>query len=111
MDVFELIKKRRSIFPVQYNGQKVDRKTIEQLLEAANWAPNHKMTEPWRFKVITGESKIKLGEYLSNKYQELEKRPKMVKVRKLLENSQKAGAIIIICMQRDLKESLPEWEE
>jgi len=80
-------------------------------LEAANWAPNHKKTEPWRFKVLQGESKEKLGLFLSLKYMETEAKPKEMKAKKLIENPRKAAAVIAICMQRDLKESVPEWEE
>ncbi len=111
MDIFELIKKRRSVFPVQYNDKPITKEDIEKLLEAANWAPNHKKTEPWRFKVLNGESKTRLGEFLSSKYQEVDANPKQVKIKKLLENPQRADAIIAICMQRDPNESLPEWEE
>lgn len=109
--VFDLIKRRRSVFPAQYNGREVAKETIEKLLEAANWAPNHKKTEPWRFKVLTGESKNRLGDFLSKKYQEVDPKPKQIKIKKLQENPQRAGAIIAICMQRDSSESLPEWEE
>lgn len=111
MDVFDLIKKRRSVFPVQYNDRVVEKETIQRLLEAANWAPTHRKTEPWRFKVLLGNSKDALGTFLANKYQEVEERPKKIKIKKLLENPSRAGAIIAICMQRDPKESLPEWEE
>ncbi|MEM1259244.1 MAG: nitroreductase [Bacteroidota bacterium] len=109
--LFDIIKKRRSVFPAQYNTKPVSKETIEMLLEAANWAPNHRKTEPWRFKVLLGNSKEALGTFLANKYQEIEERPKQIKVKKLLENTSRAGAIIAICMQRDPKESLPEWEE
>ncbi len=109
--IFDLIQNRRSVFPVQYNGKPISRVAIEQILEAANWAPTHKKTEPWRFKVLLGNSKEKLGEFLSTKYLEVVERPKQMKTKKLLENPKRAGAIIAICMQRDLKESLPEWEE
>lgn len=109
--IFDLIQNRRSVFPVQYNGKSISREDIEKILEAANWAPTHKKTEPWRFKVLLGKSKERLGEFLSAKYQEVDERPKQMKTKKLLENPKKAGAIIAICMQRDPKESLPEWEE
>lgn len=109
--ILDLIKGRRSVFPVQYNEKPIAKETIEKLLEAANWAPTHKKTEPWRFKVLLGNSKDALGTFLANKYQEVEERPKKIKIKKLLENPSRAGAIIAICMQRDLKESLPEWEE
>lgn len=109
--IFDLIKKRRSVFPAQYNGKPVARQHIEQILEAANWAPTHKKTEPWRFKVFTGETKEKLGLFLSLKYMETEARPQKIKTRKLIENPKKAAAVICICMQRDPKGSLPVWEE
>jgi len=111
MKILDLIKKRRSVFPVQYNDQPIDKATITTLLEAANWAPNHKKTEPWRFKVLMGASKGKLGDFLAKTYQEVDPKPKQIKIKKLQENPRKAGAIIAICMQRDPKESLPEWEE
>ncbi|WP_422081889.1 nitroreductase family protein [Ulvibacterium sp.] len=109
--IFDLIKKRRSVFPVQYNSSPIAKTDIEKILEAASWAPTHRKTEPWRFKVLLGESKERLGQFLSKKYQETEAHPKQFKIKKLLENPQRAGAIIAICMQRDPKESLPEWEE
>tara|TARA_R110000765_G_scaffold115226_1_gene208149 strand:+ start:260 stop:817 length:558 start_codon:yes stop_codon:yes gene_type:complete len=109
--VFDIIKKRRSIFPVQYNTTPIVKDDILKVLEAANWAPTHKKTEPWRFKVLQGEAKEKLGLFLSYKYLDTETNPKEFKAKKLIENPTRAGAIIVICMQRDLKESLPEWEE
>ena len=109
--MLETIRKRRSVFPVQYSDKPIAKEIIQSILESANWAPNHKKTEPWRFKVMTGNKKAELGQFLSNKYQEVVPNPKNVKVRKLLENPTKAAAIIAICMQRDLAERLPEWEE
>jgi nitroreductase len=38
----------------------IDRSTIEELLELARWAPNHRLTEPWRFRVIGPESFARL---------------------------------------------------
>jgi nitroreductase len=40
----------------------VDPATIAQLIELATWAPNHRMTEPWRFAVLTGDARSRLGE-------------------------------------------------
>jgi len=109
--IFDLIKKRRSVFPAQYIDKPIAKADIEKILDAANWAPTHKKTEPWRFKVLQGESQEKLGLFLSLKYMETEAKPKEFKVKKLIDNPKRAGAIIAICMQRDPLESLPEWEE
>ncbi|SHG69994.1 nitroreductase family protein [Flagellimonas flava] len=109
--IFDLIQNRRSVFPAQYNNKPISKETIEKLLEAANWAPNHKKTEPWRFKVVMGDKRGELGQFLAKKYQEIDAKPKQVKIKKLQENPVRSGAVIAICMQRDPEESLPEWEE
>ncbi len=46
--VMALIRARRSVFTKDYTGGKVPREQIEQLLEAANWAPTHHLTQPWK---------------------------------------------------------------
>ena len=92
--ILDLIKQRRSVFPVQYNGKTIQREDIETILEAANWAPTHKKTEPWRFKVVQGDALKRLGEFMASVYEESEERPKRMKLKKLRENPQKAGAII-----------------
>lgn len=109
--ILELIKNRRAVFPAQYNGKPIASSTIEKILEAANWAPTHKHTEPWRFKVVQGAARERLGIYLSKKYHETEKKPKKIKAKKLLEKPMQAAAVILICMQRDPEERVPEWEE
>lgn len=39
----------------------VPRALLERLLEGAVWAPNHRLTEPWRFYVLDGASRQHLG--------------------------------------------------
>ena len=35
---------------------------VERLCEAATWAPNHKLTEPWRFAALREAARLTLGE-------------------------------------------------
>jgi nitroreductase len=109
--ILDLIKRRRAVFPAQYNQEQVTREEIEHLLAAANWAPTHKRTEPWRFKVLQGESLVKLGEFLAETYKRTSEKFSEFQYNKLKENPTKASTIIAICMQRDPKASVPEWEE
>ena len=46
----------------------VQREYIEWMLEAANWAPTHGRTEPWRFTVYMGEGRRGLAETLGEAY-------------------------------------------
>ncbi|TYP78073.1 nitroreductase family protein [Paenibacillus methanolicus] len=59
MEVFEAIHGRRSIGKVKQ--EPIAREKIERILEAGIWAPNHRLTEPWQFFVMTGEGRGKLG--------------------------------------------------
>lgn len=111
MDIFKLIKARRSVFPVQYNNKPINKSTLLKVLESANWAPTHRKTEPWRFKVLQGESKLKLGEFVVQQMQIENPDLSNFKKRKTLHKFEASSAILAICMQRDPKESLPEWEE
>ncbi len=60
MSVLETIAARRSIF--DFRPTAVPRPQIERALQAAVWAPNHKLTEPWRFIVVGPEGKRRLSE-------------------------------------------------
>jgi nitroreductase len=39
-----------------YGPDPVDRKTLDALFELARWAPNHNLTNPWRFRVLGPEA-------------------------------------------------------
>ena len=50
MDLPELIRSRRT--HKAYDPAPVDRATLDALFELARWAPNHNLTNPWRFRVL-----------------------------------------------------------
>ena len=109
-----LIRSRRSVFPKDYTGEKVDEEIIEQMLKNAVWAPNHKMTEPWRFMVFTGAGLKRLAEFQSGLYREVTLKDGSFKEEKyqgLLTKPAQSSHIISIGMKRDEKKSLPEMEE
>lgn len=59
MDIFEAIRSRRSI--KAFADRPVSDEAIEQLLSMAVLAPNHRMTEPWRFYVLGPEARAGYG--------------------------------------------------
>ena len=109
----QIIKNRRSIFPNQFSGKAVSKEEIKTLLEAANWAPTHRKTQPWRFKVFREDSLSVLAEFIEKAYTTTtpEHQFSAFKLKKTLEKVTTSAAVIVICMQRDPKESVPEWEE
>jgi nitroreductase len=50
MDLEDAIRSRRTV--KAFEPEPVDRKTLDELLELARWAPNHNLTNPWRFRVL-----------------------------------------------------------
>jgi nitroreductase len=60
METYDAIMTRRSI--PKTTDQAPDRAAIVKLLRAAVAAPNHHLTEPWRFVVLTGDALKELGD-------------------------------------------------
>lgn len=58
MELEEAIRTRRT--HKVYGSEAVPRETIEELLELARWAPNHNLTNPWRFRVLGPDSLAEL---------------------------------------------------
>jgi nitroreductase len=52
MDVSSAIRTRRS--HKLFTGKQVEPEVLQELIELATWAPNHRYTEPWRFSVVSG---------------------------------------------------------
>jgi nitroreductase len=63
MELFEAIFTRMSIGKV--SPDPVSRALIEKILEAAAQAPNHHKVQPWRFIVLTGAARERLGEIMA----------------------------------------------
>jgi nitroreductase len=54
MDVIEAIRTRRTV--KAFAADALSHAQTEELLELARWAPNHKLTCPWRFRVLGAKS-------------------------------------------------------
>ncbi len=65
MSLTDAIHARRSI--KEFTAKPISRDELEQLLEAAAQAPNHRMTQPWRFYVLGPEARRAFGEVLGRR--------------------------------------------
>jgi nitroreductase len=63
MEVLEAIYNRRSVPKVK--SEPVPRELVEKLLSAGVQAPNHHRVRPWRFVVLSGMAREKLGEVMA----------------------------------------------
>lgn len=71
MELFEAIHGRQTISKVK--PDEVSRELIEKILSAAVQAPNHYKVRPWRFVVLTGDGRKKLGDVFAASF--LERNP------------------------------------
>lgn len=60
MDVLQAIRTRRTI--AKFHPDPVDPEKLAYILAAGIWAPNHHLTEPWRFVILGPETQLKLSE-------------------------------------------------
>ena len=59
MDAITAMRRRTSVR--RFRPDPVGRDLIETVLDCAVRAPNHKLTEPWRFAVLTGQAKSRFA--------------------------------------------------
>jgi len=108
-----LIKSRRSTKPRLFNGQKIADEVIWQILENSNWAPNHGLTQPWRYRVYSDSGLEKLAEFQADLYQKNTPADKFKpeKYERQKSNILKSSHVLVICMERQKSEKIPEIEE
>jgi nitroreductase len=109
MDALEAIRSRRSIR--QFTDRPVSREEIEHLLDAAVSAPNHRLTQPWRFHVLGPVARRQYGETLGTRKARKIEDP--VAARALVEKvaAAEAGLPAMIAVSMTVDENLEAREE
>jgi nitroreductase len=109
----EIVINRRSTKPTAFNGQTIDDHQIRQLLELANWAPSHGLTEPWRFIVYSGPAVREFCHQQAEQYRQITPPDKFAaaKYEKQAHNGDLASHLILVYMQRGTNPNIPALEE
>lgn len=103
------IKERRSHFLKEFNGSVAPDTLIDTLLEAANWAPSHKLTLPFRFVVFRNTKLPELTAAISQSYQHQQEVPDQSKLDKIQSWNNKVSHAIALILKPSNK--IPLWEE
>ena len=108
-----VIRGRRSVFPNMYLDKEIPESILEEILENARWAPTHKLTQPWRFKIFRGKGLESLSAYLGDYYKKHNQGDgfSQKKFEKTIKKPLQSACVIAVCMKRDPKERIPEFEE
>lgn len=109
-----IIDNRRTVVPEIMNGKIIPKGEILEILEAANWAPTHGHTEPWRFVVFTPETKDAFKLYHAELYKKISTEKGdflQVNYDKLKGRAQNASHVVAIINKRGDNLKIPEIEE
>jgi nitroreductase len=60
VDVDDAIRGRRT--HKQYGSEPVPEEVVRELVDLARWAPNHKLTNPWRFRLLGAKTRARIDE-------------------------------------------------
>ncbi|TDE18320.1 nitroreductase family protein [Dyadobacter psychrotolerans] len=108
----DTIRSRRSIFPPSYIEKEIPVEIINTILENANYAPTHKLTEPWRFIVFKGDSRNRLAGFFSERYRTVTSAESFSQARYDAAGDKVLKSNCVIAINAELHpEKLPEWEE
>lgn len=106
-----IIRSRRSVKPFLMNGGKIPDAQVQSLLELADWAPTHGLTEPWRFVVYANPANF------CHRHAQLykENTPAIHFIQGVYDNlytqGDKVSHVIIAIMQRGNLAKIPVSEE
>jgi len=102
-DLATLVRNRRSVR--NYQERPVERALLEQMLEAARWAPSPHGRQPWRFAVLTQqEPKQQLAEHMGETWRanlQMDRQSEQtvnIRLEKSHQRILRAPAIIIPCL-------------
>lgn len=107
----ELIQQRRAVFPASYIQKEIPKALLMDLLDCANTAPTHKLTQPWRFVVFREAGLTRLGNQLAEIYKSHTPAEQFLqkKYEKTRDKVVQSDAVIALVVS--YSGAVPRWEE
>ncbi len=94
--VIQVLRERRTISQSSLSQQEPDHRKVLEAIESARWAPNHHLTEPWRFYLLDPERIERLGELWAEVLERRGSSPGKVAAKRR-EWGQSRGIVILTC--------------
>ncbi len=102
---------RRSFGLKEVSPEPIDLGLVAQLLEAANWAPSHGKTEPWRFVVYSGEARRIVGDAFATAFRLLNQGAANTAAGEAAQRERAWQAPVWIALGMRPDPKMPDWEE
>lgn len=105
------IASRRSFSLKDLSPEPIDLALVEQLLDAANWAPSHGKTEPWRFVVYSGNARRIVSDAFGAAFRLLNPQQPVDSAGERAQRDRVWQAPVWIALGMHPDPKMPEWEE
>lgn len=107
---YDLLMRRRSVKAKDMTGDGVDKDTMRKILAAGLRVPDHGKLAPWRFIVLEGDERKKLGRLIS--YALMEEGETSLKVAEKMQGYATQGPTLVIAVYSPSSaKPIPEWEQ
>lgn len=107
-----LLLNRRTHNVQKLTDRPISNEIIEDLIEAAHWAPTHGLVEPWKFLIIQGDERKKFADFNSTLYKKITAENEFLekKYQKLKTTPLKVHTFFVLIMEHDPNGRIPEVE-
>jgi nitroreductase len=109
--LFNAIATRRSFGLKDLAPDPLHLELVAQMLEAANWAPSHGKTEPWRFVVYSGAARRIVGDAFGAAFRLLHPDEPAESPGEQAQRERVWQAPVWIALGMEPSPKMPEWEE
>ena len=110
-EVLDAIHSRRTVNQNSFTDKDISEEDVLTILEAANVAPTHKRTQPWRFVVFQKEGLQRLGAELGRIYKEITPEAKYTEITEQNMAKKATMSNVAIAIIVNYSGELPKWEE
>jgi nitroreductase len=110
-DTVRLMSLRRSTSPEVMTGPGPDRETLRSILTIAARAPDHRRLYPFRFIVLEGEARARLGDSLAEAFVAREPAAPAERVELERRRFMRAPLVVGVVSRVDHTHKTPEWEQ
>lgn len=110
-EVLQAIQSRRTVNQNSFIDRDISQEDLMTILNAANAAPTHKRTQPWRFVVFRKEGLQRLGAELSRIYKEITPADKYTELAEQNMAKKATMSNVALAIIVNYSGEVPEWEE
>jgi nitroreductase len=111
MDAIDLLLTRRSVKAVTLTGPGPSKAELETILRAGMRVPDHGKLAPWRFIVIEGAAREKLGELFASIYKRNNPDAKESQVQYNRDLALRAPVVVAVLSAPVIPHKIPVWEQ